>query len=77
MNETELTKREQNRAQLTEALNEARAEVNRIIGDPPSMPILNLLNSKEDLFDVRIEGALTVRQWRLIRFALRHTREVF
>lgn len=62
-----------NAAEIADALDEVYGEVSGIVGNPTPLFILDLIKARG--MDVKVEHALTVKQWRIIRFALERAKE--
>jgi hypothetical protein len=62
-----------NAAEIADALDEVYKEVSGIVGNPTPLFILDLIKAQG--MGVKVEHALTVKQWRIIRFALERSKE--
>lgn len=66
---------EANRDAIFVALGQVYARVSAVLGGAPPMPILDLVAAEESVPPATATARLTVKEWRLIRFALERARE--
>lgn len=57
-----------NREKIACAMKDVYGEISNILGNPPPVFILQLLEQK--MLDGSVTATLSIKQWRIIRFAL-------
>jgi hypothetical protein len=64
-----------NGAKIAEALDDVYNRISEPLGKPTPLFILDLLEAEGSRMLTKIEIGLTVKEWRIIRFALERARE--